>query len=135
MLPAEDFHQKVLCFAAKVATGTLFAMQQINGGDLSTSEQDPLKCRFGRFENLEIGQLWLIYGEFGGLLPAVEELYQKVLCFIVKVTDWLPELCVFAKKQINGGGLSTSELDLPKRSFGRLEELFEHIARGLLQWQ
>ena len=47
MLPAEDFHQKVLCFAAKVATWTLFAMQQISGGCLSASELDLPNCSLG----------------------------------------------------------------------------------------
>jgi len=56
MLPAEDLHQKVLCFAAKVATSTLFAMQQIDGGGLSTLELDLPKCSYCR---LELLQLWL----------------------------------------------------------------------------
>jgi len=58
-------------------------MQWISGGDLSISELDLSKCSFGRLESLFI--FGLIYAEFGGLLPPVEDLYQNVLCFATKV--------------------------------------------------
>jgi len=47
------------------------------------------KCSFCRLDYFNFG---LIYGEFGGLLPPVEDFHQKVLYFAAKVTT----LTVFA---------------------------------------
>ena len=48
-------------------------------------ELDLPKCSFGRLDNLYNFNLGLIYGEFGSLLPPVEDFHQKDLYFAVKV--------------------------------------------------
>ena len=58
--------------------------------------------------------------EFGGLLPPVEDLHQKALCFATKGATWT----LFVMQKINGKELSISELDLPRCSFGRLDNYF-----------
>ena len=72
----KDLHQNVLCFAelclncsrSMVEASVFRSSTYLNAVLLG------LKMYFG-----------LIYGEFGALLPLVEDLHQKVLCFTAKV--------------------------------------------------
>ena len=63
-------------------------MLYINAGGHSILELDlDSRCTCDKLDNLEVFNFGLIHAEFGGLLPLVEHLHQKFLCFAAKVPE------------------------------------------------